>query len=106
MKDFSLSGGYRKLVAKPAPRMTFEIKVYSDENERLVDTDLVQVQMAESKPDGNADLVSREAEEQPERMAVVLKLQLPSSTYAIMALREMMKDGVKSCPADFGMRRN
>ena len=39
-KDFSLSGSYRKLLAKVGKDLSFEVKAYQDENEQLVETDM------------------------------------------------------------------
>ena len=36
-KDFSLSGSYRKLTARPSKDVTFEIKAYTDEHEQFVE---------------------------------------------------------------------
>lgn len=44
IKDFSLSGSYRKLLAKVGKDLSFEIKTYRDENEQLVETDLEKMQ--------------------------------------------------------------
>ena len=39
-KDVSLSGSYRKLLAKPGKDISFEIRVYNDDDEQFVETDL------------------------------------------------------------------
>ncbi|KAL3427084.1 tRNA pseudouridine synthase d [Phlyctema vagabunda] len=39
-KDFSLSGSYRKMIAQIGKDPSFEVKVYEEENEQLVETDL------------------------------------------------------------------
>ncbi|KAH8683181.1 pseudouridine synthase [Tricladium varicosporioides] len=39
-KDFSLSGGYRKLMARIGKDFSFELKAYTEETEQLVETDL------------------------------------------------------------------
>lgn len=44
IKDFSLSGSYRKLLAQVGKDLSFEIKNYHDENEQLVETDLENLQ--------------------------------------------------------------
>ena len=44
IKDFSLSGSYRKLLGQFGKDMSFEIKNYYDENEQLVETDLEKLQ--------------------------------------------------------------
>lgn len=38
-KDFSLSGSYRKFLATVGKDMTYEVKLYHDENEQMVKTD-------------------------------------------------------------------
>ena len=39
-KDVSLSGSYRKLLAKPGKDISFEVRVYNDDDEQFVETDL------------------------------------------------------------------
>ena len=39
-KDVSLSGSYRKLLAKPGKDISFEIRVYDDDDEQFVETDM------------------------------------------------------------------
>jgi tRNA pseudouridine13 synthase len=39
-QDFSLSGSYRKLLAQIGNDVTYEIKLYADDNEQMVETDL------------------------------------------------------------------
>jgi tRNA pseudouridine13 synthase len=108
-KDISLSGGYRKLLAKANPGMSSEIRPYAAENEQLVETDLEQLYKAKSAANDGAP--TAESVEPPpdtdaeKKIAVVLRIQLGSSQYATMALRELMKSaGVKSYKADFGGR--
>ncbi|RDW70150.1 hypothetical protein BP5796_08547 [Coleophoma crateriformis] len=48
-KDFSLSGSYRKILGQVTQQMSFEVKVYHDENEQLVETDLEKLQNSRSK---------------------------------------------------------
>lgn len=168
VRDFSLSGGYRKLLARPGPGASWRVMLYTGETEQLVDTDLRTAEEANTDPkarqekkngekedaangeerevkweekhesaangeeagmkmenDGNGGEMVVETEEkiakvangadpekddaeklQAQKLAVILKMQLGSSTYATMALRELMKDGVKSYKADFGMGRD
>ena len=40
IKDFSLSGSYRKLIGQVGNDLSFEVKAYQDEDEQLVQTDL------------------------------------------------------------------
>lgn len=50
-KDFSLSGGYRKIMARPGEGMSYEIKTYVQDNEQLVQTDLEKL-VSEGKAEG------------------------------------------------------
>ena len=51
-KDVSLSGSYRKILARPAKDISFEIKTYKDEDEQFVVTDLDRLGL-ESRPQRN-----------------------------------------------------
>lgn len=42
-KDFSLSGSYRKLMATVGSDVSYEVKLYTDENEQMVQTDLEKI---------------------------------------------------------------
>ncbi|MCJ1468543.1 hypothetical protein MMC07_007172 [Pseudocyphellaria aurata] len=107
-KDVSLSGSYRKLLARPGDDVSFEIKTYVKENEQFVKTDLDQ--MSNGPPPKQYDLGhsadgagSGKTPKDAEKIAVVLKLQLGTSQYATMALRELMKvGGVQTYKPDFG----
>ena len=164
-KDISLSGSYRKLLAKPGKDISFEVRTYKDGDEQFVQTDLdrlnssrkplslknaagnedndqaldekVQPQdhrakegdehhlevekasigLGETQNDKPASMEDDEADRDSEggvridggdsesdmKFAVILKLQLGSSQYATMALRELMKQGgVKTYKPDFG----
>lgn len=169
-KDISLSGSYRKLLARPGKDVSFEIKTYKNEDEQFVLTDLDRLGLGprpqrngvprreqdnhahqdaaagsltdtkqKSGPaqeddvskmkQGNSDApnsndtrnltriktASQESEDMKQggvsllggayrdyKIAVILKLQLGSSQYATMALRELMKaGGVKTYKADY-----
>ena len=106
-KDFSLSGGYRKILARPEPGMTWEVRTYWEENAQLVRTDLERLMEKERKVEaGDEDEIKIEITKRDPRVAVILKMQLGSSQYATMALRELMKaGGVRSYKADFGTGR-
>lgn len=145
-KDASLSGSYRKLLARPSKDFSFDVKVYKDEHEQFIDTDLDRLEKAKQeraraqhsrsatihddpakagiKPDdAKGPVVEAEHEANQEvspsdhegggvslsggpyrdyNIAVILKLQLGSSQYATMALRELMKQGgARAYKADF-----
>ncbi|EME47248.1 hypothetical protein DOTSEDRAFT_114770, partial [Dothistroma septosporum NZE10] len=92
-KDISLSGGYRKIMSRPLGNgaEVVDVKAYSDENEQMVETDLEKLGgsgVQATKHEGNGDAAIHQ-----DRIAVVLKLQLGSSQYATMALRELTKGG-------------
>ena len=147
-KDFSLSGSYRKLLARPSKDFSFDIKIYKDENEQFVETDLdrlekakkertntqhsrsaplhdnptharansndIQPEADDPKPDLKQEVLSSSESEpggvslsggpyRDYKIAVILKLQLGSSQYATIALRELLKHGgVKTFKPDFG----
>jgi tRNA pseudouridine13 synthase len=108
-KDISLSGGYRKLLAKPIRHMSYDVRSYTAENEQLVETDLERLSKATASAGDVVTATETTTEPQvsaeEKKIAVILRLQLGSSQYATMALRELMKSGgVKSYKADFGGR--
>ncbi|KAF2797165.1 tRNA pseudouridine synthase D [Melanomma pulvis-pyrius CBS 109.77] len=145
-REISLSGGYRKLLAKPLDALEFEVREYEKEDEQFVETDLQKLKVDKSIPKGGMGKpsngyggkawekhsgavkmeidglmkteeheiktegeleVKEETETKPEpapepKIAVVLKLQLASSQYATIALRELMKaDGVQAFKPEF-----
>ncbi len=106
-KDISLSGSYRKLLARPGSNWSYEIKGYSKDDEQLVETDLDKLQK-KWKPEGDGVTGVNVKEQKVDdkdlrKLAVILKLQLGSSQYATMALRELMKQGgVQTYKPDFG----
>ena len=191
-KDISLSGNYRKLVAKPLKAIEIEVKSYVKEDEQFIETDMERLEKkrafrkaqsagtvttgqagkavvieadrthdsdpsttkpqersyqrlqpatdktipdvdAEKAMPGNVEEKAPEMtaaplttidkpsdnevaypESNPEqdgisetrKVAVILKLQLGSSQYATMALRELMKEGgVRVHKPDFGTER-
>ncbi|MCJ1393339.1 hypothetical protein MMC18_006212 [Xylographa bjoerkii] len=155
-KDVSLSGSYRKLLAKPSKEITFEVRAYTRDDEQFVETDLdlihkqrdeqvdgggrahghafdkkhmngrgardvengkavdlegVKLDAPSVKVEPASDTEHIKVEEgaevtenaEPVKLAVILKVQLGSSQYATMALRELMKlGGVRTYKPDFG----
>lgn len=116
-KDFSLSGGYRKILARIGADFEVQIHPYVDGNQQFVETDMdrlksVQKGEAEGKDgDGDGavglatngkrtDDISVQSDPQA-KLAAVLKFQLGSSQYATMALRELSRGGIQAHKADF-----
>ncbi|KAF2843810.1 tRNA pseudouridine synthase D [Patellaria atrata CBS 101060] len=107
-RDISLAGSYRKLLARPS-EIDWQVRSYEKDEEQLVETDLERLEgftagdsevvksedtvegVVEKDGEGRADVKLTEADR--EKIAVILKMQLSSSTYATMALRELMKAG-------------
>lgn len=169
-KDISLSGSYRKVLARPGKDISFEIKAYKDEDEQFVMTDMERLRSGtgpqkngypkrdqenpahqnsaagtldiskqatgpphpeikqddksasngnhtESLTTGIKTTPSQESSEDMEqeggvsliggayrdyKIAVVIRLQLGSSQYATVALRELLKaGGLRTYKADF-----
>ncbi|RAO67768.1 uncharacterized protein BHQ10_003780 [Talaromyces amestolkiae] len=102
-KDVSLSGSYRKLLSRPGPEYSFDVKAYTQDDEQFVSTDLDRLKGLDKTKEEVADVDDSTADK---KIAVVLKFQLGSSQYATMALRELMKlGGVKEYKPDFGSGR-
>jgi len=105
-KDVSLSGSYRKVLARPE-NCSFEVREYVHEDEQFVQTDLQKLEgKARNSAEDSSVPVQPQVHPQGEKaakIAVILTLQLGSSQYATMALRELMKfGGVKTYKPDFG----
>ena len=115
-KDISLSGSYRKVLSRPLGAIGVEVRAYADEDEQFVETDLDRLGgsssvrkgdggargVGQGREHGNAEVVDGAATVK-DKIAVLLKLQLGSSQYATMALRELMKlGGVRTYKPDFG----
>ena len=105
-REVSLSGGYRKFLARPLQPLSFEVHEYVKEDAQFVETDLQKIKASKTK-EGDVDMdledgEEKEVEEGENKLAVVIKLQLASSQYATMALRELMKaGGVKAYKPEF-----
>lgn len=103
-REVSLSGGYRKFLAKPLRPLEFEVHSYTKEDQQFVETDLDKIKKAKGRKEGEREGgdITMEDGEGEKKIAVVIKLQLGSSQYATMALRELMKaGGVKAYKPEF-----
>lgn len=111
-KDASLSGGYRKLLARPQGPIDWEVKTYVQEEEQLVETDLQKLEKKQGEDRGQSVVIRKEESEEstvPEdaKLAVILRMKLGPSQYATMALRELMgAGGAKTYKPDYGSGRN
>ncbi|CAI6336360.1 unnamed protein product [Periconia digitata] len=122
-REVSLSGGYRKFLAKPLQPLEYEVKEYEKPEEQFVQTDLERVKQAGVSvgpapryPDAaKSEDVGKASEDTAmvdaataatagvqedvnkssgsKKIATIVKLQLGSSQYATIALRELMKAG-------------
>ncbi|KAF2828088.1 tRNA pseudouridine synthase D [Ophiobolus disseminans] len=96
-REVSLSGGYRKFMSRPLEPLSFEVREYVQADAQFVETDLQRMRKAKAeKKEEDAEMEDGEEKEQhvgEKKLAVVIKLQLASSQYATMALRELMKAG-------------
>lgn len=99
-KDASLTGGYRKLLSRMGADFSFDVKLYSEEHEQFVQTDLDKLQRSS---DATGAAASAPADSKAgDKLAIVVKFQLGSSQYATMALRELSKGKVREWKPDMG----
>lgn len=95
VRDFSLAGSYRKIMGKPK-NLSYKIVNYKDDSAPLLRTDLEILRSKnEAKEKGEeATAIPRIIEcsdSDADKKAVILTMQLGTSSYATMALREFMK---------------
>ena len=108
-KDFSLSGGYRKVVARIGQDFDVQVHTYndSDGDKQFVKTDLEIIQdTSAGKPQGHSQSTEPGGEngnilEKPNKLAAVLKFRLGSSQYATIALRELSRGGIQAHKTEF-----
>lgn len=80
VKTYSLAGAYRKLLAKPE-NMSWEFKRYNSPTCTLIASDIEELKGVKPDPE----------ESDGGQKALILDFSLPSSAYATMALREVLK---------------
>lgn len=103
-RDISLSGSYRKILSRPLNDWAVDVHSYHHENAQFVVTDLSALKQGSKQQEDSS--MNESDDSQPNKIAVVIKLQLGSSQYATMALRELMKTGgVNTYKPDFGSGR-
>ena len=112
-KDVSLSGGYRKIMARPKSSLEYEVESYANDDDQMVETDLERLQKDDGSAQKNnayeeakkaASEAIHSAGNAKEKIAVVLKMQLGSSQYATIALRELTKGGAVNYKPDYSAR--
>lgn len=97
-KDTSLSGGYRKVFSRMGANYSFDVKLYSEDNEQFVKTDLEKLQQQSEATEQTT------SSEGGNKLAIILTFQLGSGQYATMALRELTKGRVREWKPEFGGR--
>ncbi|OQO05904.1 hypothetical protein B0A48_10000 [Cryoendolithus antarcticus] len=104
-KDASLSGSYRKIMARPGG-LEVEVKTYGVEGEQLVEMDVERVVRLEMEGEEKVEVEGKAKEvKEGDKIAVVLKMQLGSSQYATMALRELTKGGAVAYKPEYSTVR-
>jgi tRNA pseudouridine13 synthase len=84
-RDFNCAGDYRKVLCRPSD-VDFEILEYKDSLAPLMQTDLMRINGID------LDLgTGKEGDTDEPLLAMVVGFTLPSSSYATIALRELMK---------------
>ncbi|KAJ5997984.1 hypothetical protein N7499_005621 [Penicillium canescens] len=94
-RDASLSGSYRKIFSRMGADYSFDVKLYSKDDQQFVPTDMDKLKQRDAD-------ITIATDDQPDKLAVILKFQLGSSQYATMALRELTKGKMTAYKADFG----
>ncbi|KAK9318874.1 pseudouridine synthase [Lipomyces orientalis] len=90
VKEFSLSGAYRHVLAMPG-NIEWWCRRYADPLQQMVRTDLDILRVREETGVEPARVLDQEEILIGDKLAVVLKLRIGPSQYATMALREVMK---------------
>ena len=102
-RDFSLSGSYRKVMARIGKDFNVDIRTYAEEDETLLQTDFEKLRHRGAGGNANQEEMKANGEgnEEQSKLAIVLTFQLASSQYATMALRELSRGGVREYKPDF-----
>ncbi|KAJ9614762.1 multisubstrate pseudouridine synthase 7 [Knufia peltigerae] len=112
-RDFSLSGSYRKIMARIGEEFDVKVHQYADDDAQFVETDMDRLKSnnaanGENRATGEAvvkndkgEVGNGDGDSRPTKLASVLKFQLGSSQYATIALRELSKGGVQAYKAEF-----
>lgn len=95
VRDFSLSGSYRKIMGR-ANNLVYNVVNYKEDTTPLVRTDLEILRIKKEAAEKGEPIpeVSRVIDDNgpdADKKAVILSMQLGTSSYATMALREFMK---------------
>lgn len=91
VREFSLAGSYRQVVSK-IDHLEYYFRKYNTVSDQLVRTDLDILKLKEEAEDKNAEIKQiLDGIADGEKTAVILKMQLGVSTYATMALREILE---------------
>ena len=103
-REISLCGDYRKLICKPAD-VTFEVKVYENPLQPLLQTDLMKVNgidvtspslpVSNGQDEQNHNVIVSQNDQDGEGDKIIFGMtigfSLPPSSYATIALRELTK---------------
>ncbi|KAK5074109.1 multisubstrate pseudouridine synthase 7 [Lithohypha guttulata] len=114
-REFSLSGSYRKILARIGQDFEANVHTYDKDDEQFVKTDLdilrekmeasglhpssSNKENQEARP--SSKVTNGKDEERGSKLAVVLKFQLGASQYATMALRELSRGGIAPYKPDY-----
>lgn len=104
-RDVSLPGGYRKIMSRPLREVEVDVKAYASPEEQMVQTDLEKIEKKQNTDVEDEDGEVAEPALEKDKIAVILKLQLGSSQYATMAIRELTKGGGVPYVPDFSAAR-
>lgn len=91
VREFSLAGSYRHIVSK-IKNLEYHFRKYNNVSDPLVRTDMEILNLKEASEDKNIEVKQiLDGIPDGEKTAVIIKMQLGVSTYATMALREVLE---------------